>query len=191
MLTITESDGLNRAEAPLVSELPAPSVATLKVDTRKHSRGLVLIGLFKLSKFIFFAAVGLGALHLVHSNIGDLFLTIASKLHLSLDGPLMGRLEDRADLISGHELRQVSLLTCGYAILSLIEGTGLMLEKTWAEYLTLTLTICGLPWEVWELMKGATTMRLAVFFSNLAVLAYLLWFLKRKKQKKLALLAAL
>ena len=80
------------------------------------------------------------------------------------------------DLISGHQLRQVSLLTCGYALLSLVEGTGLVLEKTWAEYLTLTLTICFLPWEVFELIRDATPARWSVLITNMLVLAYLLWF---------------
>ena len=87
-------------------------------------------------------------------------------------------------MISGHQLRQVSLLTCGYAVLSFIEGTGLVLEKTWAEYLTLTVTVAFLPWEVFELFRDPSLGRWSVLITNLLVLAYLVWFLKRKKRLK-------
>ena len=33
-----------------------------------NAQGLLLVGLFKLSKAIFFTAVGAGALHLVHQE---------------------------------------------------------------------------------------------------------------------------
>ena len=184
MLTATESEGMMRPNDGTAHSAAAESAASAPAAKHDHARGLVLIGLFKLGKFIFFMAVGLGALHLVHSNIGDLFLKVATWLHLNLDGKLVGRMEDNADLISGHQLRQVSLATCGYAIVSLIEGTGLMLEKTWAEYLTLTLTIGALPWEIFELLKDATATRWVVLGTNLLVLAYLVWFLKRKKRLK-------
>lgn len=152
-----------------------------------HSRGLLAIGIFKLAKALFFFALGVGALHMVHRNIGDMLLKLATMLHFDPEGQFIGMLQDKADLISGHQLRQLSMATFGYSAISLTEGIGLMLEKTWAEYLTLTLTVCALPWELYELVRHATYMRLGLLLINLAVLAYLLWFLKRKRRQQEAL----
>jgi uncharacterized membrane protein (DUF2068 family) len=151
-----------------------------------HSRGLLAIGVFKLSKAMFFLALGVGALHLVHRNIGDLFLRVATMLHFDPEGQLVGMLEDKADLISGHQLRRLSEASLLYAGVSLIEGIGLMLEKTWAEYLTLTLTIGALPWELYELVRKPTPIHVGLAVINLAVLAYLLWFIRRHRQYKAA-----
>jgi uncharacterized membrane protein (DUF2068 family) len=53
-----------------------------------------------------------------------------------------------------------------------------MMEQTWAEYLTLTLTIGALPIDLFELLKEPTSVRGVVVAINIAVLAYLLWFIR-------------
>ena len=166
-------------EEHAVDPEPDASAAECAAMPPEHrARGLLAIGLFKLAKAAFFIAVGIGALHLVHSNVGDVLLRVTSTLHLDPDGRFVQMLEDKADLLSGHKLRQVSLFTFLYATLSLVEGIGLMMEQTWAEYLTLTLTICALPWDVTELVKHPDAMHAGVVLINIAVLAYLLWFIR-------------
>jgi uncharacterized membrane protein (DUF2068 family) len=163
-----------------VEPVPATGDDCLPKD-EKHdprARGLLVIGLFKLSKALFFIAVGVGALHLVHRNIGEVFLRIATTLRLDPEGRLFGMIADKADLISGHQLRNVAKLSWGYAALSMVEGVGLMMQQTWAEYLTLTLTIGALPWDLTELVRHPNAMRAGVVLINLAVLAYLLWFIR-------------
>jgi uncharacterized membrane protein (DUF2068 family) len=93
-------------------------------------------------------------------------------------------LMDRADLIGGHQLREFSMLTFGYAGLHLIEGTGLMFEKTWAEYFTVVLTAMGLPWETYELIEKFSLLKVGLLIINLAVLLYLMWELKRKRLRR-------
>jgi uncharacterized membrane protein (DUF2068 family) len=161
----------------------APAAAEDSSSHHEHrARGLLAIGLFKLAKSVFFIAIGIGALHLVHRNVGDLLLRLASILHLDPDGHFIEMLQDKADLLSGHKLRQVSLFTFGYAALSLVEGIGLMMEQKWAEYLTLILTICALPWDVTELIRHPTPVRAGVVVVNLIVLAYLLWFIRMHRK---------
>jgi uncharacterized membrane protein (DUF2068 family) len=79
-------------------------------------------------------------------------------------------------------LREIGVGVFAYSGLSLVEGIGLVLEKPWAEYLTVSLTIAFLPWELWELAHGPTMFRVGILLTNLAVLAYLLWLLNRKKK---------
>ena len=74
------------------------------------------------------------------------------------------------------------MATFAYSALALTEGVGLMREKVWAEYLTLSLTVMFLPWELFELARDPNWIRLALLLANLAVLAYLMWLLRRKKQ---------
>ncbi|HZL27156.1 MAG TPA: DUF2127 domain-containing protein [Acidobacteriaceae bacterium] len=151
-----------------------------------HARGLLVIGVFKLSKALFFIAVGAGALHLVHRDVGDVFQKIATTLRLDPESRLFAMLSSKADLISHHQLRNVVKLSWGYAALSLVEGVGLMMQKTWAEYLTLTLTICALPWDMTELVKHPDPIHWGVVLINVAVLAYLLWFIWwHRRQKRL------
>jgi len=61
-----------------------------------------------------------------------------------------------------------------YASLDLIEGTGLYLEKIWAEYLTLTITASFLPWEIFEVFRRVTWIRSGLLLVNTLVFFYLL-----------------
>jgi uncharacterized membrane protein (DUF2068 family) len=88
---------------------------------------------------------------------------------------------DKVDLIDVHRLKLISLGTFAYSAVALTEGVGLVLEKVWAEYLTLILTISFLPWELYELTRRPNWFRLSLLLINLAVLAYLVWLLRRKK----------
>ncbi|HEX5284992.1 MAG TPA: DUF2127 domain-containing protein [Bryocella sp.] len=154
--------------------------ATPRRSSPEHRRGLLLIGLFKLSKAILSVALGVGALKLLHHDIASVVLHVTDVLKIDPENRLVGFLMTKADLIGPPQLKHFSLLTFTYAGLCLIEGTGLMLEKRWAEYFTLTLTILALPWECFELYKEFTIPRITLLLVNLVVLAYLVWVLRRE-----------
>lgn len=161
--------------------IATPAAAARPAERRGHSTGLLAIALFKLAKAAFCIAVGFGALHLIHADVGDVVLKTTNFFHLDPDGRFVDVLQEKADLLSGHRLRQFSMLTFGYAALSMIEGIGLYKEKTWAEYLTLILTIAALPWDVTELIKHQTMMRASVVGINLVMLGYLVWYVRNHR----------
>ncbi len=133
-------------------------------------------------KSIFFFCIGLGALHLLHKDLGDEAMRLATALRFDPEGRVVSLMLAKVDLIDVHRLREIGFGTFTYSALALTEGVGLMLEKVWAEYLTLSLTVMFLPWELWELIRDPTMLRLGLLTANLAVLGYLLWLLKRKKR---------
>ena len=150
----------------------------------EHSRGLLLIGLFKLSKAVLSIVLGVGALKLMHHDLGTVVLHISDVLKIDPESRVVALLMSKADLIGAPQLRHFSALTFTYAALCLIEGTGLMLEKRWAEYFTVTLTTLALPWECFELAKEVTAVRIALLLINLVVLAYLVWLLRRQQGRE-------
>jgi uncharacterized membrane protein (DUF2068 family) len=159
---------------------------SVRSPTRSHNRGLLLVGLFKLSKAIFFGSLAAGALHLIHRNVGDFVLRVVDSLPVDPESHFVDMLMDRADLINVHQLRQFSFFTFSYSIVCVVEGTGLVLEKVWAEYITIVLTVMGLPWETYELFERFALFKVGVLLVNVAVLLYLLWLLKRKKVQQVA-----
>ena len=149
-------------------------------------RGLLLVGFFKLAKAIFFVGVGAGAIHLIHRNIGDLLMRIIDALPIDPEGRVVSIVMDKADLIDAHDLRRIGAGAFIYAALCLIEGTGLLLRKQWAEYFTVILTLLGLPLEVFELAHRVTTLKVGALVANLVILFYLLWILKGRQKAELA-----
>ena len=128
-------------------------------------------------------------LHLLHKDLGDEVMRLATALRFDPEGHIVNLMMEKVDLIDAHHLRQIGFATFAYSALALTEGIGLMKGKAWAEYLTLSLTIIFLPWELYELARHATWLRLGLLVANLVVLAYLLWLLKRKKKVDQAVLA--
>ena len=65
-----------------------------------------------------------------------------------------------------------------YALMEGVEAVGLWLGRRWAEYLTFLATIIFLPYEIDELAKGISALKVVAFVLNVAIAAYLL-FAKR------------
>lgn len=166
-----------RSDAALTS---SPVEAAVQDPSAAGHKGLYLVGLFKLSKAIFFTTVGAGALHLMHRNIGDLLMRLIDSLPIDPEGRVVSMLMDKADLIDAHDLRRIGAGAFIYALLCLVEGTGLVLRKTWAEYFTVVLTAMGLPVEGFEILHRFTWFKVGALVVNLLILIYLLWVLKAR-----------
>jgi uncharacterized membrane protein (DUF2068 family) len=148
----------------------------------RHDRGLLLIGAFKLLEAVFFFLVGAGAIHFIHRDLGDAALRLAMRLRVDPDGRLVSWLLDHLDDITSHRLRQIGIATIFYAGLRMTEGIGLLLEKVWAEYLTVAVTISFLPWELYEIVRRPDWIRVCLLVFNLVVIAYLVWGLRRNRR---------
>lgn len=147
-----------------------------------EKRGLLLVGLYKLFEAAFFIAIGAGALHLVHKNLGDLIMRVVNVLPMDPEGRAVGFLMDKADLISAHDLRRIGGGAFIYAATRIVEGTGLLMRKTWAEYFTVILTTLGLPVEIYQLIRRANWFKVGALVANLAILLYLILVLKRGRR---------
>src|ERR1700760_1200672 len=70
------------------------------------------------------------------------------------------------------------LLGAAVPVYAAVEGTeavGLWFSKRWAEYLTFIATVVFIPYEVDELAKGVSALKLITFILNLAIAVYLVW----------------
>jgi uncharacterized membrane protein (DUF2068 family) len=72
--------------------------------------------------------------------------------------------------------RSITLLAAGlaaYALVEIIEGTGLWLARRWGEYFAMVATSVGLPLEIYDLTRKVTATTLIFFAINLALVLYL------------------
>lgn len=161
-------------------EVIVRSGAAAHAETR--SSGLLAIAIFKLAKSAFFFCVGLGLFHLLHRDLSEAAQRLATALHFEPEWRITALLTEKITLLDPNKLRDLGFFAFAYSAIALTEGVGLYLEKVWAEYLTLSLTVMFLPWELYELMRRPSWIRLGLLVINLLVLAYLLWILDRKKR---------
>lgn len=152
---------------------------------RKHNRALILIGVWKLLEAVFFFLVGIGAFHLVHKDLSDEALQLAGRLRIDPDGRIVSWVLDHIDSVTSHRLKQIGFATFFYAGLRIVEGWGLVMEKTWAEWLVIGMTVAFLPWELYEIVRHpGDWIRISILLINLAVLVYLISWLRRVRRLK-------
>ena len=142
------------------------------------------IGVFKLLQTAAWLLLGIGALRLLHKDLLDVAERWILALRFNPEGHFVSLLLGKLALIDPHRLKQISAAIFGMALLDAIEGMGLVLEKTWAEFVTLILTASFLPWELIGMYQHPTRIRVGLAIINLAVVFYLLWFVKMRMRER-------
>jgi uncharacterized membrane protein (DUF2068 family) len=171
--------------APASSSASSPtSRATSATRRFQGNRWLVLIGVGKLLKAVLFVALGFGALRLVHKDLVAVVSQWILDLRFDPESRFVNLILDKVSLISPHRMRLISYGIFLYAAVDTLEGTGLILGKAWAEYLTLILTASLLPWELYELIHKPNWPKVAFALANAAVVWYLAVYLRRRHHER-------
>jgi uncharacterized membrane protein (DUF2068 family) len=147
-----------------------------------RARGaLRLIALFKLCKVTLLVAVGLGAFGLMQPKVAERAHAWATSLAMSYHSPLVHRAVALTSGLTPRRLEVLGIAAFLFAGLFATEGLGLWLGKRWAEYLTVIATLSLVPLEVFELLRHASLARFSALVLNLAVAAYLIYLLRRRR----------
>ena len=160
----------------------------LSPKPKRHNSWLILIAAFKLAQALLFVAIGVGAFQLLHKDVGDVLQGLAEHMRFNPESKFVNFVLDNASVLNDRLLRRIGAVVFIYAALDLVEGIGLYLEKTWAEYLTLFITASFLPFEIFEIARKTTPIRIGLLTLNTLVLLYLLKLvLGRKRDSEEAL----
>jgi uncharacterized membrane protein (DUF2068 family) len=139
------------------------------------TRLIRLIALFKLVKAVLLIAVGLGALHLLHSDIASEPAHLVRMFGLNPGGRYVDRLLQKSVALTPNTIRGLGVGSFIYAGLFLAEGIGLWLLKRWAAWLTIVMTSSLVPLEVYEIYRHPTALKVLALIINVAVVGFLLY----------------
>lgn len=165
-------------------QTPALQKESVRVVPHHHNRWLVVIGVLKLLKAVLFVLVGIGAVRLLHKDVVDLFSRLLAELNFDPESRFVNMVLDKVALLNDHRLRMISTAIFSYATVDVVEGIGLLMEKTWAEYLTIIVTASFLPWEMFEVFHHVTWIKLALFIGNAAVVVYLIYDVRKRLRSR-------
>lgn len=140
----------------------------------------MIIAAFKLFKATMLILIGLGTLRLIHHDIRDVAESVVRHFRGDPDNRFMHALIARLTGLSPRRLEALSIGAFLYAALFLTEGIGLLLQKRWAEWLTVISGAGLIPFEIYEVFVHANWKRLLVLAINTAIVVYLVRELKRK-----------
>jgi uncharacterized membrane protein (DUF2068 family) len=166
-------------------QLSGPAAQAPVVARGKEVRSKLILRLFSIERFVralvFFAvAYGLWRYRSSRSSVEQAFdrkLPIVRDLFRQLGfniehSKLLGLL-NHALALSSTTLTLLAIGTLIYAVVEVIEGTGLWLARRWGEYFAMIATSIGLPLEIYDLTRKVTVTALLLFAVNLALVLYL------------------
>jgi uncharacterized membrane protein (DUF2068 family) len=145
------------------------------------SRLVRVIAVFKLLKAILMIAVGVGTLKLLHRDVASVLEHWVTMLGLDPGNEYIARLLEKAANLSPNKIKGLGIVSFIYAGLFLTEGIGLWLVKRWAEWFTIIITSSLVPFEVYEIHRHPTPIKMLVLVINVAVVGYLLYRIRSER----------
>jgi uncharacterized membrane protein (DUF2068 family) len=172
-------------ERPSRDAVPARGEIELPLRGRPLRDRYVLraIAIDRVIHFLLIGALAVGVLVFLgdRSRLRGSWTRILNRLQGAVGGPLAdskhGLLNevDRLFTVSSTTLLLYGLAFAAYALINLIEAIGLWRARRWAEYLTLIEVVALVPYEIYELTKRISALKILGLVINLAVVAYLLY----------------
>ena len=151
-------------------------------ETAPRHPALAWIAAFKLGKSVALLLLAGEMLHLLQAGALDRLVDRLTELPLAAGWhPMIHAIEWLAEL-SPHKILLAGTLACVYALLYAIEGIGLWMQKRWAEYLTAVATASLIPFEIWELTRGPSALKVAALAINIVIVIYLLHVIRSDRK---------
>jgi uncharacterized membrane protein (DUF2068 family) len=144
-----------------------------------HDRLLPWIAAERALRAIVLLAVGIVLLTHPHTDWGTEITRLAEKLGQNPRGNWVKRVIDRVSTIKADKNVILGFAAIGYGVLEGVESYGLWTRKRWGEWLTVVATSLFFIPEIWELTKSATPLKVGALLANVAIVAYLIWRLRR------------
>ena len=142
------------------------------------------IGGYKLVKGAMALFMAMVVLRWTHRDLPEVAAQWMERLHITADSTLGHFISEKVILVHSKSLRTVAIVLFAYTVLAAVEGVGLLMRKTWAEWLTIVTTAGFIPLEVYEFAKRFTWVRLAILLLNVGVVIYLIVRLRRDHAKR-------
>lgn len=145
--------------------------------TFQHRAGLRAVAVIEFFKGLVVLALAVFFFSLMHGDAEGKAATLLRSLHLNAESHF-----PRLFLETVGDLKQANwpllvLLGLGYVSLRFLEAGGLWHGRRWAEWLGAVSGAVYIPFELYELARSFTPLKLGVLAVNLAVVAYLVWVL--------------
>ncbi len=168
-------------------KVTGPATAVPRVRRDKELRSAFILRVFAVERYlrsILFAGLAIGAWRFDVSRLTveeayarelPAVRTLLRQLGFNVHNNHLLGLINRAFTLNSRTLALLAVLAACYAVIEVIEGTGLWLLKRWGEYFAMVATSVFIPYEIYGLAGKVTVIRLGAFLINLALVVYLVW----------------
>ncbi len=140
------------------------------------------IAFFEAAKGAVVLLAGAGLLSLVHQDLHGLAVKLIEHLHLNPASAYPRIFVDWAANLSDDRLKLLSAGALLYALLRLVEAYGLILKKSWAEFIAASSGSVYVPFEIHELVIKPTWHGAMLLTLNLLIVAIMLQALLQRRR---------
>ena len=147
---------------------------------------LVVIAVFKLFKGASLIALGLGAFRLADPTTIHHLMNWLLHFSLTTGQQFIDKTIDVLGKLTRGHAAALGLGAVLYGSLFTVEGVGLWKGKRWAEYLTVIATSTLIPFEVYELTRRLTMVRVSALVVNVVAVIYLVYRLRQPREANAA-----
>ena len=148
-------------------------------ELNKGDRLLPWIAAERAFRALVLLVIGIVLLTHPHTNWASEIESLIQKMGLNPKGNWTRKLLDKVASIGSSRNVIFGVIALGYGALEGAEAYGLWNRRRWGEWLTVIATSLLFVPEVWELTKSATFLKVGALLVNIAVVAYLLWRIRR------------
>jgi uncharacterized membrane protein (DUF2068 family) len=134
---------------------------------------LRLIGAFKLSKAAFLILLAFASLKMINHDTSETIRAWAHHLHVAPGNERLQKLIAKSLSITKRELELAATVLTIYAAMFATEGVGLILEKRWAEWMTVITTAGLIPFEIYEIFEKPGRWKIIALVLNVLMAVYL------------------
>jgi uncharacterized membrane protein (DUF2068 family) len=162
-----------------------PAAAAPRVRRGRELRSAFILRVFAVERFlraILFAGLAIGVWRYSVSRLSvqetyerelPAVRMLLGQLGYDVNHSKLLGLIQHAFTLDPRTLTLLWIGAAGYAVIEVIEGTGLWLLKRWGEYFAMVATSIFLPYEIYDLYAKVTVLRVLALLVNLALVAYL------------------
>jgi uncharacterized membrane protein (DUF2068 family) len=146
--------------------------------------GFRIIGALKLISGALLFAAWVGMFRLFHSDLTTDVDWFLRHFHLDSDNLVVHMVLAGVSGIDRKTLHAIQAGTFFYALLHVVEGTGLVLERDWAGYLTVVATSALVPFEIYEIVHKVNVLKISVLVVNLGFVVYVALKLREERRQR-------
>ena len=140
--------------------------------------------MFEAAKGLLVLAAGSGLMLFIHHDWQDIAERLVAHLHLDPASRYPRIFVHFAEAATPGRIRLLAAGALVYAIARLSEAWGLWRARAWAEWIGVATAGIYLPFELRASIRRPAVEPIGALLTNLAVMAFLLWQLKRRRLQR-------
>jgi uncharacterized membrane protein (DUF2068 family) len=146
--------------------------------------GLRAVAIFEAIKGTLALFAGFGLLAIIPAEARDDAMELVARLHLNPGKHYPSVFVRLMENAANAQLWLIAALVVVYALVRLLEAYGLWRSRAWAEWVAAVSGTIYIPFEIYEISRGVSSIKVAALVLNITIVAYMCYALWRSSRNK-------